>query len=137
MDIDNLYDIVVDSMPQIFIKNSDEELIFNSFNVSNNEYNLDTMKYIGGFNELKSAISVYFDFDRLIEATKVLTNNLNRVIDLNYYPVPETDISNNKHRPLGLGVQGLADVFIKMNWQLYKTNPAIQQIIPSTVSSRF
>jgi ribonucleoside-diphosphate reductase alpha subunit len=108
MDIDRLHDVVIDSMPQIFIKNSDEALI-------NDEYNLDTIKYIGGFNELKSAISVHFDFDKLIDVTKVLINNLNRVIDLNYYPVPETDVSNKKHRPLGLGVQGLADVFIKMS----------------------
>ena len=108
MDIDKLHDTVVDSMPQIFIKNPDEHLFYEKCNP-------DIMKYIGGFNELKSEISVYFDFEMLIEATKVLIDNLNRVIDLNYYPVPETDISNKKHRPLGLGVQGLADVFIKMS----------------------
>jgi ribonucleoside-diphosphate reductase alpha subunit len=108
MDIDTLYETTVDSMPQVFIKTINEELI-------DGEYNLETMKYIGGFNELKSEISVYFDFGMLIKATKVLINNLNRVIDLNYYPVPETKVSNKKHRPLGLGVQGLADVFIKMS----------------------
>jgi ribonucleoside-diphosphate reductase alpha subunit len=119
MDIDKIHDVVVDSMPQIFIKNADSENNGNNDNNENNknndEYNLETMEYIGGFNELKENISVYFDFERLIEATKALVNNLNKVIDLNYYPVPETELSNKNHRPLGLGVQGLADVFIKMN----------------------
>jgi len=53
-----------------------------------------------------------FDFQKLYEVTKIVTRNLNKVIDCNYYPVPETENSNFKHRPIGLGVQGLADVFI-------------------------
>lgn len=53
-----------------------------------------------------------FDFQKLYEVTKIVTRNLNKVIDGNYYPVPETENSNFKHRPIGLGVQGLADVFI-------------------------
>lgn len=53
-----------------------------------------------------------FDFEKLYEITKIVTRNLNKVIDGNYYPVPETENSNFKHRPIGLGVQGLADVFI-------------------------
>jgi len=53
-----------------------------------------------------------FDHDRLYEITKVATRNLNKVIDINYYPVPEARRSNMRHRPIGLGVQGLADVFI-------------------------
>ena len=52
-----------------------------------------------------------FDFDRLRAVTKVIVRNLNRVIDINYYPTPETRRSNMRHRPVGLGVQGLADVF--------------------------
>ena len=44
----------------------------------------------------------------------MVTKNLNKIIDLNYYPVPETELSNKRHRPLGIGVQGLADVFINM-----------------------
>ena len=46
-----------------------------------------------------------FDHERLMEVTKVITRNLNKVIDLNYYPVPEARNSNMKHRPIGLGVQ--------------------------------
>ena len=44
----------------------------------------------------------------------VVTENLNRVIDINFYPVPEARNSNMRHRPIGIGVQGLADAFIKM-----------------------
>ncbi len=55
-----------------------------------------------------------FDHKRLYEVTKVATRNLNKVIDVNYYPVPEARNSNLRHRPIGLGVQGLADVFIML-----------------------
>jgi ribonucleoside-diphosphate reductase alpha subunit len=53
-----------------------------------------------------------FNFDKLHEVTKTVTKNLNRVIDRNFYPVETARRSNMKHRPIGLGVQGLADVFI-------------------------
>ena len=53
-----------------------------------------------------------FDFQKLHEVTKIVTKNLNRVIDRNFYPVETARRSNMKHRPIGLGVQGLADVFI-------------------------
>ncbi len=53
-----------------------------------------------------------FDHQKLYEITKVVTRNLNKVIDVNYYPVVEARNSNLKHRPIGIGVQGLADAFI-------------------------
>ena len=53
-----------------------------------------------------------FDYDKLHTVTKLVTKNLNRVIDRNFYPVETARRSNMKHRPIGLGVQGLADVFI-------------------------
>ena len=56
-----------------------------------------------------------FDYDKLYQVTKTLTNNLNNVIDINFYPVEKTQRSNFLHRPVGLGVQGLADVFYKMD----------------------
>lgn len=62
-------------------------------------------KYVN--KELKT-----FDFDKLHEVTKIVTRNLNRVIDRNFYPVDTAKRSNMRHRPIGLGVQGLADVFI-------------------------
>jgi ribonucleoside-diphosphate reductase alpha subunit len=52
-----------------------------------------------------------FDYAKLREVTRVSIRNLNRVIDINFYPTPETKTSNTRHRPVGLGVQGLADVF--------------------------
>ncbi len=52
-----------------------------------------------------------FDHAKLYEITKVITRNLNKIIDLNYYPVPEAERSNKRHRPIGIGVQGLADAF--------------------------
>lgn len=59
-----------------------------------------------------------FNFDKLRTITQIATRNLNRVIDINYYPTPETLRSNSRHRPIGLGVQGLADVFamLKLTW---------------------
>jgi ribonucleotide reductase alpha subunit len=56
-----------------------------------------------------------FDYERLHEVTKVVTNNLNRVIDINFYPTEKTKRSNFKHRPIGIGVQGLADTFVLMD----------------------
>lgn len=55
-----------------------------------------------------------FDHHRLYEITKVATRNLNKVIDINYYPVEEARRSNFRHRPIGLGIQGLADAFIML-----------------------
>jgi len=60
-----------------------------------------------------------FDFKKLREVTKIVVRNLNKVIDINYYPVPEAERSNTRHRPIGLGVQGLADVFamLSLPWE--------------------
>jgi len=56
-----------------------------------------------------------FDYDKLHEVSKVVTDNLNKVIDINFYPTEKTKTSNLRHRPIGIGVQGLADVFALMN----------------------
>jgi ribonucleoside-diphosphate reductase alpha subunit len=55
-----------------------------------------------------------FDFEALYRVTKIITRNLNKVIDRNYYPIPEARNSNLRHRPIGIGVQGLADAFLIM-----------------------
>lgn len=55
-----------------------------------------------------------FDHKRLFDVTYVVTKNLNKIIDINYYPVEEARNSNMRHRPIGIGVQGLADTFILM-----------------------
>jgi ribonucleoside-diphosphate reductase alpha chain len=57
-----------------------------------------------------------FDHDKLFEVTYQLTVNLNKITDGNYYPVPETRNSNMRHRPIGIGVQGLADAFILLRF---------------------
>ncbi|KAK6060939.1 ribonucleoside-diphosphate reductase, alpha subunit [Cooperia oncophora] len=57
-----------------------------------------------------------FDFKKLHEVAKVLTRNLNKIIEVNYYPVEEARRSNFRHRPIGLGVQGLADAFMLMRY---------------------
>ncbi len=57
-----------------------------------------------------------FDFQKLYEVARVVTRNLNKVIDINYYPIPEARNSNMRHRPIGIGVQGLADAFILMRF---------------------
>jgi len=67
-----------------------------------------------------------FDHDKLYEVTYKVTKNLNVVIDRNYYPVPEARNSNMRHRPVGLGVQGLADAFIQL--RLPFTSPEAKQL---------
>uniref|UniRef100_A0A8C5M7M1 Ribonucleoside-diphosphate reductase n=1 Tax=Leptobrachium leishanense TaxID=445787 RepID=A0A8C5M7M1_9ANUR len=57
-----------------------------------------------------------FDFKKLAAVTKVIVRNLNKIIDINFYPVPEAEYSNKRHRPIGIGVQGLADAFILMRY---------------------
>ena len=61
----------------------------------------------------------HFDYEKLHEVTKVVTENLNRVIDINFYPTEKTVRSNMRHRPIGIGVQGLADVFAIMQVPFY------------------
>lgn len=65
---------------------------------SDNKYDVDGQSY-------------YFDYDELSKVAGVLTENLNKIIDVNYYPLKEAENSNKRHRPIGIGVQGLADVF--------------------------
>ena len=71
-----------------------------------------------------------FDFDKLREVVETATVNLNRVIDINYYPTPETKKSNMRHRPIGLGIQGLADVFalLRLPWESEKAAELNQRI---------
>ena len=66
-----------------------------------------------------------FDYEKLHYITKVVTNNLNKVIDINFYPTPKTKKSNMRHRPIGIGVQGLSDVFMLMDLPFY-CNESVQ-----------
>jgi ribonucleoside-diphosphate reductase alpha chain len=71
-----------------------------------------------------------FDYAKLRQVTRVAIRNLNRVIDINFYPTPETERSNMRHRPVGLGVQGLADVFalLGLAWEQEETAKVNQLI---------
>jgi hypothetical protein len=60
--------------------------------------------------------TVSYDFDKLHQISKMATYNLNRIIDINYYPTEKTKKSNMRHRPIGIGVQGLADTFFMMGY---------------------
>ena len=73
------------------------------------------MKFIGGFIDLWTNFLTYeFDYEHLSEITQELVVNLNDIIDKNMYPIEKCKISNMKNRPLGIGIQGLADVFMKL-----------------------
>jgi len=75
-----------------------------------------------------------FDYDKLHVVTKVVTSNLNRVIDINFYPTEKTRRSNLLHRPIGIGVQGLADAFIMMDLAFHSDEAkAVNKLIFETI----
>mgnify|MGYP000952865316 CR=1 FL=1 len=90
---ENLTDNKINSVPQIYIND----------------------KRIGGYKDLIKILKPTFDYELLHKITKIVTYNLNKVIDINFYPTPKTKLSNKRHRPIGIGVQGLADAFALMN----------------------
>ena len=90
--IDLEEDVLVETMPQIYYGS----------------------EYVGGFTEFDKFIKPTYNYNKLGTISKILTLNLNKIIDYNYYPTPETKKSNMRHRPIGIGVQGLANVFYEM-----------------------
>ena len=72
-------------------------------------------KLIGGYSATLNLLRNTFDYELLHKVTKVVTNNLNNVIDINFYPTDKTKTSNMRHRPIGIGVQGLADALAMMD----------------------
>ena len=72
--------------------------------------------YIGGYTDLVEYAKPSVDYGRFEQICDILVRNLNRVIDINYYPVPETERSNFKMRPLGIGVQGFTQMLLKMGY---------------------
>ncbi|CAD1473413.1 unnamed protein product, partial [Heterotrigona itama] len=67
-------------------------------------------------NMFVNPVNRTFDFQKLLQVTKIVTCNLDKIIDVNYYPVPQAETSNFRHRPIGIGIQGLADVFLLMRY---------------------
>jgi len=75
-----------------------------------------------------------FDYNKLHEVTKIVTGNLNRVIDINFYPTEKTKRSNMRHRPIGIGVQGLADTFALMDIPFYSESAkTVNKLIFETI----
>ena len=72
--------------------------------------------YIGGYTDFVEYVKPRVDYHRFEQICDILVRNLNRVIDINYYPVPETERSNFKMRPLGIGVQGFTQMLLKMGY---------------------
>jgi ribonucleotide reductase alpha subunit len=71
-------------------------------------------EHIGGYTALWDRLKPTINYDKLVEISRVITKNLNKVIDRNFYPTMNTFRSNKRHRPIGIGVQGLADLFALM-----------------------
>ena len=76
---------------------------------------IDNNVLIGGFTKILGLLRNQFDYELLHKVTKIITKNLNNIIDTNFYPTKKTKRSNLYHRPIGIGIQGLADVFILMD----------------------
>lgn len=70
--------------------------------------------YVGGFTELYSFIKGTYNYQKLYDVAYIVMRNLNKVIDINYYPVIETKKSNLRHRPVAMGIQGLADALVQL-----------------------
>ena len=71
-------------------------------------------EYIGGFEDLIHFMKPDYDFSKLKQISKILVQNLNNIIDYNFYPTERTERSNFRHRPIGIGVQGFANVLYEM-----------------------
>jgi len=87
----------------------------------------------------KNEVTRRFDFERLRFITKVVVRNLNKVIDRNFYPLPEAKNSNMRHRPIGIGIQGLADCFMLMRYP-YESDEAVllnKQIFETNIMLRW
>ena len=99
------------------ILSTDEE--FSEFKEKNSVETLpqlfDNGVLIGGYNKVEDILRHKFDYEKLHSVTKIVTENLNKIIDINFYPTEKTKRSNLNHRPIGIGVQGLADVFVLLD----------------------
>ena len=101
---------------EIKLQEAGEFLEFkNKWGVSTVPQLFDKGNLVGGYNSVLDILRSTFDYDKLHEVVKVMTSNLNKIIDVNYYPTIKTKRSNLFHRPIGIGVQGLADVYAKMD----------------------
>uniref|UniRef100_A0A6C0KB58 ribonucleoside-diphosphate reductase n=1 Tax=viral metagenome TaxID=1070528 RepID=A0A6C0KB58_9ZZZZ len=100
---------------QVIIDPSMFEDYKKQFNVETLPLLLHGEEKIGGYDNTLNLLRNQFDYELLHKVTKIVTRNLNNVIDINFYPTDKTKNSNMKHRPIGIGIQGLADAFAKMD----------------------
>lgn len=100
---------------EIIIEPSDFEDFKKQHNVETLPQLYHDDKNIGGYTAVSHVINPEYNFDLLHNVAKVVAKNLDKVIDVNYYPTPKTRTSNLLHRPIGIGVQGLADTFAEMD----------------------
>jgi len=122
-EIDEEFEDLVDTFPQIMVHIRGGNPVMDEYLNVNKDYGLlkeDYMnviknsQYIGGYYDMVQKYRPTFNFGKLEDIVRIMTINLNKVIDYNYYPVETAERSNSLHRPIGLGVQGLANVFFEM-----------------------
>lgn len=101
----SLTTLASDVEKKAFIEKVDEEKVSFPFIVVNG-------RHIGGYTQLLGRYGFQLNYEKLVDIAKSLTRNLNQAIDRTFYPTPLTRCSNLRHRPIGIGVQGLADVFM-------------------------
>lgn len=103
----------------INVSEEDKSTVLDSLNTTERTYPRIFVgdELIGGYTDFVEYVrpKYMFDYDKLQKVSKTITKNLDKIIDINFYPVPETERSNRLHRPIGLGVQGLADVFAMLH----------------------
>jgi len=92
----------------------DSKASFEFYNVSTLPQIFVGDRRIGGYNDLWRLVKPTINYKLLGKMTRDVTYNLNKIIDKNFYPIPATETSNKRHRPIGIGIQGLADLFIRL-----------------------
>lgn len=103
---------------------SDKETFFRNFMVSTLPQVFINSEHVGGFMDTSRRLRKQIDYPKLQRTVHTLVDNINRVIDINYYPIEKARNSNLRHRPMGIGVQGLADTFAEM-WVPYESEDAL------------
>jgi ribonucleotide reductase alpha subunit len=93
----------------------DETAVCNLASIALNKFVRGSVSVDAGTESGSGSTKPVFDYTHLHDVVRVITRNLNRVIDINYYPTTKTRVSNMRHRPIGIGVQGLADVFFMLD----------------------
>ena len=115
---------------EFIVKNLDDEpertAAFEFYNISTLPQIFVGDRRVGGYNDLWHLVKPTINYTLLGKMTRAVTYNLNKIIDKNFYPIPAAETSNKRHRPIGIGIQGLADLFIRL--RLPFTSPEAKRI---------